>query len=61
MRMVQQVLTPGMEYGEEADASAEVPWIGRDFQQASEKRRETTDCRTNVGSAGPVVRVPEAQ
>jgi hypothetical protein len=33
MRVVQQVLAPGMEYGEESDARTEVPWMGRDFQQ----------------------------
>jgi hypothetical protein len=33
MGVLQQVLTPGVQHSEEADAGAEVPWIGRDLQQ----------------------------
>ena len=33
VRMVAQVLAPGMEYGEDPDACAEMAWISGDLQQ----------------------------
>src|SRR5271166_2084868 len=34
VRMVAQVLAPGMEYGEHPDAGAEMAWISGDLQQS---------------------------
>ena len=36
--MVQQLLIPGVQHGQEADFRAEVPWIGCDLEQRLRSR-----------------------
>ena len=60
VRMMSQVLRPGVQHGKHADARAEMAWIGRDLQQASRKLPETAGYRTAAGSgvrAAPVAPV----
>ena len=53
--MVQQVLAPGVEHGEEADLGAQVPGIGRDRAQGLGRRAEqdaVDDLLVLVGDGG---------
>jgi hypothetical protein len=40
MRMQVQILTPGVEHGEESDVSAQEPGIGGGFEQCARRRPE---------------------